>query len=400
MSDAYIYEAVRTPRGLGTQAGSLYSVKPVSLLTGLMQELQSRYQIDTGLIDDVLLGCATPVHDQGANLGRIAVLAAGWAGHAAGAQLNRFCGSGLDAVNLAAQKVRSGWDDLVLAGGVESMSRVPAGTDGGAWMHDPETSLRTGYLPAGIAADLIATLDGCRREQLDAYALHSQQKASAARQAGRGRSMVPVRDQNGVLILDDDECMQPATTMDTLENLPPAFAELGQRGYDSIALRSSPQLRQLQHLHSAGNTAPTADGAALALIGSKAAGARLGMLPRARILAGAAVGADPVLMPSGAVAASHKALRAAGLTINDVDLFEFHEAYAAVALRFVREMAIPEAKLNVNGGAIAYGHPAGASGCMLLATLLDELEARHQRRGLIVMCAGAGIGVATLVERV
>jgi acetyl-CoA C-acetyltransferase len=396
MTEAYLYDTMRTPRGRGTADGSLHSVKPISLVAGLMRELQQRHQIDTALIDDVLLGCATPVGDQGANIARIAALTAGWDCKVAGVQLNRFGSGGLDAVNLAAQKVICGWEDLIVAGGVESMSRVPVGTDGGAWLNDPETSLRTGYISAGVSADLLATLDGYGREQLDAYALRSQQRAAAA----SFPAIVPVRDQNGVLILQREECARPATGMEALESLRPCIDAASASGFDSVALRQHPRLDCIRHLHTPGNTACAADGAALALVGSKAAGARLGIEPRARIVAAAVSGSDPTLMLAGAVPAAYKALKKAGLSINQIELFEVHETFAAVVLHFLRELDIPADKVNVNGGAIALGDPLGASGCMLLATLLDELEARRLRRGLVAISAGAGIGVATIIERV
>jgi acetyl-CoA C-acetyltransferase len=400
MTEAYIYEAIRTPRGKGKKDGSLHSVKPISLLTGLMGELQQRHQLDTALVDDVVLGCVTPIGEQGADIAKIAALAAGWDWKVAGVQLNRFCASGLDAVNLAAQKVRSGWEDLVVAGGIESMSRVPMGSDGGAWTQDPETSLKTNFVPQGIGADLIATLDGYRREQLDAFALRSQHKAAAARAAGRFRSVVPVRDQNGVVILAEDEFIKPNTTMDALENLQPAFAALGQMGFDSVALRQYPQLQTINHLHTAGNSSGIVDGAALALVGSKAAGARIGLQPRARIVAAAVTGSEPTIMLAGPAPAARKALQKAGLSISDIDLFEVNEAFASVVLRFMNELEIPEDKVNVNGGSIALGHPLGATGCMLLGTLLDELEARNLRRGMVTMCVGGGMGIATIIERV
>jgi len=399
MSEAYIYDAIRTPRGKGKKDGSLHSVKPISLLTGLMGELQQRHQLDTALVDDVVLGCVTPVGEQGADIAKIAALAAGWDWKVAGVQLNRFCASGLEAVNLAAQKVRSGWEDLVVAGGVESMSRVPMGSDGGAWTQDPETSLKTSFVPQGIGADLIATLDGYHREQLDAFALRSQQKAAAARAAGRFRSIVPVRDQNGVTILAEDEFIKPNTTMDALYNLQPAFAALGQMGFDSVALRLYPQLNKIEHLHTAGSSSGIVDGAALALVGSKAAGARIGLQPRARIVAAAVTGSEPAIMLAGPAPAARKALKQAGLSINDIDLFEVNEAFASVVLRFINELQVPEDKVNVNGGAIALGHPLGATGCMLLGTLLDELEARSLRRGMVTMCVGGGMGIATIIER-
>ena len=400
MSDAYIFDAIRTPRGKGKKDGSLHSVKPISLLTGLMGELQQRHQLDTALVDDVVLGCVTPIGEQGADLAKIAALAAGWDWNVAGVQLNRFCASGLEAVNLAAQKVRSGWEDLMVAGGIESMSRVPMGSDGGAWTQDPETSLKTNFVPQGIGADLIATLDGYHRDQLDAFALRSQQKAAAARAAGRFRSIVPVRDQNGVLILAEDEFIKPHTTMEALGDLQPAFAALGQQGFDSVALRQYPQLHKVEHLHTAGTSSGIVDGAALALVGSKAAGARIGLPPRARIVAAAVTGSEPAIMLAGPAPAARKALKKAGLSINDIDLFEVNEAFAAVVLRFMRELEVPQDKVNVNGGAIALGHPLGATGCMLLGALLDELEARSLRHGMVAMCVGGGMGIATIIERV
>jgi acetyl-CoA C-acetyltransferase len=400
MTEAYIYDAIRTPRGKGKKDGSLHSVKPVSLLSGLMRELQNRHQLDTSLIDDVVLGCVTPVGDQGADIAKIAALAAGWDWKVAGVQLNRFCASGLEAVNMAAQKVRSGWEDLVVAGGVESMSRVPMGADGGAWALDPETSLRTDFLPQGIGADLIATLDGYTREQVDAYALRSQLKAAAARDAGRFRSVAPVRDQNGVTILADDEFIKPSTTLEALGGLKASFEAAGKMGFDAVALRKYPQLERINHIHTAGNSSGIVDGAALALVGSKAAGQRLGIKPRARVLAAAVTGTDPTIMLTGPAPAARKALRKAGLSIDQIDLFEVNEAFASVVMRFMTEMAVPEAKVNVNGGAIALGHPLGATGCMLLGTLLDELEARDLKRGMVTLCVGGGMGIATIIERV
>ncbi|MCU6498220.1 acetyl-CoA C-acetyltransferase [Rugamonas sp. A1-17] len=400
MTEAYVYEAIRTPRGKGKKDGSLHTVKPISLLSGLMRELQTRHQLDTALIDDVVLGCVTPVGDQGADIAKIAALAAGWDWKVAGVQLNRFCASGLEAVNLAAQKVRSGWEDLVVAGGVESMSRVPMGSDGGAWALDPETSLRTDFLPQGIGADLIAMLDGYTREQVDAYAMRSQQKAAAARAAGRFRSVVPVLDQNGVLILAEDEFIKPNTTIETLGGLKPSFEAAGRMGFDSVALRKYPQLDRVDHIHTAGNSSGIVDGAALALIGSEAAGHQLGLKPRARVLATAVTGTDPTIMLTGPAPAARKALMKAGLDIADIDLFEVNEAFASVVLRFMSELGVPEEKVNVNGGAIALGHPLGATGCMLLGTLLDELEARDLKRGLITLCVGGGMGIATIIERV
>ncbi len=400
MTEAYVYEAIRTPRGKGKKDGSLHSVKPITLLSGLMRELQSRHKLDTSLIDDVVLGCVTPVGDQGADIAKTAALTAGWDWKVAGVQLNRFCASGLEAVNLAAQKVRSGWEDLVVAGGVESMSRVAMGSDGGAWALDPETSLRTDFLPQGIGADLIAMLDGYSREQVDAYAMRSQLKAAAARAAGRFRSVVPVRDQNGVLILAEDEFIKPNTTVEALGGLKPSFEAAGKMGFDALALRKYPQLERVAHIHTAGNSSGIVDGAALALIGSKAAGNRLGLRPRARVLATAVTGTDPTIMLTGPAPAARKALLKAGLDIRDIDLFEVNEAFASVVMRFMTEMGVPEEKVNVNGGAIALGHPLGATGCMLLGTLLDELEERDLKRGLVTLCVGGGMGIATIIERV
>jgi acetyl-CoA C-acetyltransferase len=400
MTEAYVYEAIRTPRGKGKKDGGLHSVKPITLLSGLMRELQHRHKLDTALIDDVVLGCVTPVGDQGADIAKTAALAAGWDWKVAGVQLNRFCASGLEAVNLAAQKVRSGWEDLVVAGGIESMSRVPMGSDGGAWALDPETSLRTDFLPQGIGADLIAMLDGYSREQVDAYAMRSQLKAAAARAAGRFRSVVPVCDQNGVLILAEDEFIKPNTTVEALGGLKPSFEAAGRMGFDALALRKYPQLERVDHIHTAGNSSGIVDGAALALIGSKAAGSRLGLRPRARVLATAVTGTDPTIMLTGPAPAARKALLKAGLEIKDIDLFEVNEAFASVVMRFMTELGVPEEKVNVNGGAIALGHPLGATGCMLLGTLLDELEARDLRRGLVTLCVGGGMGIATIIERV
>ncbi|MET3132822.1 acetyl-CoA C-acetyltransferase [Oxalobacteraceae bacterium GrIS 1.11] len=400
MSEAYLYEALRTPRGKGKHDGSLHSVKPITLLAGLMRELQVRHDLDTAHIDDVVLGCVTPVGDQGACIAKTAALAAGWDWRVAGMQLNRFCASGLEAVNLAAQKVRSGWEDLVVAGGVESMSRVPMGADGGAWALDPETSFATDFLPQGIGADLIATLDGYSRADVDAYALRSQQKAAAARAAGRFRSVVPVRDRSGLTILERDEFIKPATTMETLAGLKASFELHGKMGFDALAIRKYPQLERVRHIHTAGNSSGIVDGAALALIGSAAIGQRLGLRPRARIVATAVTGTDPTIMLTGPAPASRKALAKAGLSVDDIDLFEVNEAFASVVLRFMREMKVPEEKVNVNGGSIALGHPLGATGCMLLGTLIDELEARQLKRGLITLCVGGGMGIATIIERI
>jgi len=400
MTEAFVYDAIRTPRGRGKSSGSLHEVKPVRLLTTLMHEMQRRHDLDTSQVEDVVVGCVTPVGDQGAVIPRTAALAAGWDIQVAGVQVNRFCASGLEAINMAAQKVRSGWEDLVVAGGVESMSRVPMGLDGGAWALDPETNLATGFVPQGIGADLIATLDGYSRETVDEFGARSHRKAAAARQAGHfERSIVPVHDEIGIAILERDETIRPDTSVETLARLEPSFARIGAMGYDAVALRKYPQVARIEHVHHAGNSSGIVDGAALALIGSEEAGRRLGLTPRARIVSVALTGTDPTIMLTGPMPATRKALRKAGLGIHDIDLFEVNEAFAAVVLRFMRELDVPEEKINVNGGAIAMGHPLGATGAVLLGTLIDELERRQLKRGLVTLCVGGGMGIATVVER-
>ncbi|MFZ6730886.1 acetyl-CoA C-acetyltransferase [Undibacterium sp. Ji42W] len=400
MTEAYLFDAPRTPRGKGKKDGSLHSVKPISLLSGLMQDMQQRLSLDTALIDDVVLGCVTPIGDQGADIAKTAALAAGWDWQVAGMQLNRFCASGLEAVNLAAQKVRSGWEDLVVAGGVESMSRVVMGSDGGAWAADPQTSMQTDFLPQGIGADLIATLEGFSREDVDAFALRSQEKATAARAAGRFKSLRPVRDMNGLVILADDEFIKPQSSMAALASLKASFEMPGKMGFDSVAIRKYPHIERINHVHTAGNSSGIVDGAALALVGSAAMGIRLGLNPRARIVASAVTGTDPTIMLTGPGPAALKALNKAGLSIEDIDLFEVNEAFSAVVMKFMKDLKVPEEKVNVNGGSIALGHPLGATGCMLLGNLIDELEARQLKRGLITLCVGGGMGIATIIERV
>jgi acetyl-CoA C-acetyltransferase len=400
MTEAFIFDAVRTPRGRGKR-GALHSVKPVALAAGVLDALRERADLDTARVDDVLLGIVTPVGEQGGDLARAAVLMAGWDISVPGTQLNRFCASGLEAVNLAAQKVRSGYDDLVVAGGVESMSRVPMGSDGGPWMIDPETSLKTGFIPQGVSADLIATLEGFSRLDVDTYAWESQQRATQARDKGYfDRSLVPVVDQNGTVLLDADEAIRPDTTVAGLAELKPSFAELGAMGFDAVAIDRYPMVERINHVHTAGNSSQIVDGAAAVLIGNERVGADLGLAPRARIVSTAAVGTDPTIMLLGPGPAARKALAKAGLTVGDIDLFEVNEAFAAVVLRFMRELGVPHDIVNVNGGAIALGHPLGATGAMLLGTLLDELERRDLRRGLVTLCVGGGMGVATIIERV
>ena len=401
MSEAYIIDAIRTPRGKGKKDGALYEVKPITLLSTLLNELKDRHQLDTSQVDDIVLGCVTPIGDQGADIAKTAAIAAGWDNNVAGVQINRFCASGLDAVNMAAQKVRSGWEDLVVAGGVESMSRVPMGSDGGAWALDPETNLAAGFIPQGIGADLIASIDGYSREDVDTFAQNSQQKAAAAQAAGYfNRSIVPIKDKAGVTILAEDEFIKAHTTVQSLAKLNPSFAMMGQMGFDALALQKYPEVGKINHVHHAGNSSGIVDGAALVLIASEKAVQQYGLKPRAKILATALVGSDPTIMLTGPAPAARKALAKAGLSIDDIDLFEVNEAFAAVVLRFIHELKVDPAKVNVNGGAIAMGHPLGATGAMILGTLLDELERQNKKRGLITLCVGGGMGIATIIERV
>ena len=401
MTEAYVFDAIRTPRGKGKKDGSLYEVKPVNLLAGLLSDLQKRNQFDTAQVDDVVMGVVSPVGDQGAVLAKVAALKAGWDFRCAGVQINRFCASGLEAVNLAAQKVRSGWEDLVVAGGVESMSRVPIGSDGGAWAMDPETNSQTAFVPQGIGADLIATLEGFSREDLDTFALESQKRAAHARSSGYfDHSVVPVKDQLGQTLLAQDEFIKPNTTLEGLASLKPAFEQMGGMGFNQVALTRYPQVERIHHLHHAGNSSGIVDGAAAVLIGSDAAAKAHGLTPRARIVATALSGADPTIMLTGPMPATRKALAKAGLTIDQIDLFEVNEAFAAVVMRFMKEMNVPHEKVNVNGGAIAMGHPLGATGAMILGTLIEELHRRQLRYGLVTLCVGGGMGIATIVERI
>ncbi|UIJ75153.1 MULTISPECIES: acetyl-CoA C-acetyltransferase [unclassified Acinetobacter] len=401
MSEAYIIDAIRTPRGKGKKDGSLHAVKPISLLTGLLNELQNRHQFDTAAVDDIVLGCVTPIGDQGADIAKTAAIAAGWDNDVAGVQINRFCASGLEAVNMAAQKVRSGWEDLVVAGGVESMSRVPMGSDGGPWALDPETNMACDFIPQGIGADLIATIDGYSRADVDAFAANSQQKAAAAQANGYfDQSVVPVKDKAGVTVLAKDEFIKPTTTAEGLGKLNPSFAMMGQMGFDAIALQKYPEVGAVNHVHHAGNSSGIVDGAAVVLLASEKAIKEQGLKPRAKVLATALVGADPTIMLTGPAPAARKALAKAGLTIDDIDLFEVNEAFAAVVMRFITELKVDPAKVNVNGGAIALGHPLGATGAMILGTLMDELERQGKKRGLATLCVGGGMGIATIIELV
>jgi acetyl-CoA C-acetyltransferase len=400
MTDALIFEAVRTPRGKGKR-GALHSVKPVSLASGLLRALAERTSLDTSAVDDVVFGVVSPVGEQGSDIARIAALAAGWDQSVAGVQLNRFCASGLEAVNLAAAKVASGFEDLVVAGGVESMSRVPMGSDGGAWMADPETNLAVSFVPQGISADLIATLEGIGRADVDGFAVRSQQKAADAQAKGYfERSIIPVADQNGRVLLAADETIRPETTLAALGALKPSFTFHGELGFDSVAIDRYPQVERIDHVHHAGNSSQIVDGAAAVLVGNAETGRRLGLRPRARIVAAAAIGTEPTIMLTGPAPSARKALDRAGLSVDDIDLFEVNEAFAAVVLKFCRDLGVDEERVNVNGGAIALGHPLGATGAMILGTLLDELERRDLRRGLATLCVGGGMGVATIIERV
>lgn len=401
MSEAYIIDAIRTPRGKGKKDGSLYEVKPITLLTTLLNELQQRHQLDTSKVDDIVLGCVTPIGDQGGDIAKTAAIAAGWNDDVAGVQINRFCASGLEAVNMAAMKVRSGWEDLVVAGGVESMSRIPMGSDGGPWALDPETNLKSSFVPQGIGADLIATLDGYSREDVDNFAVKSQQKAAAAQSNGYfNHSVVPVKDHVGVVILDKDEFIKGNTTLEGLTKLNPSFEMMGQMGFDAVALQKYPEAQKVNHVHHAGNSSGIVDGAAVVLLASEKAVKEQNLKPRAKVLATALVGTDPTIMLTGPAPAARKALEKAGLTIDDIDLFEVNEAFAAVVMRFINELNVPAEKVNVNGGAIALGHPLGATGAMILGTLLDELERQDKKRGLATLCVGGGMGIATIIERV
>ncbi|UFQ19343.1 MULTISPECIES: acetyl-CoA C-acetyltransferase [Streptomyces] len=401
-TEAYVYDAIRTPRGRGKASGALHGTKPIDLVVGLIHELRDRFPgLDPAAIDDIVLGVVGPVGDQGSDIARIAAIAAGLPDTVAGVQENRFCASGLEAVNLAAMKVRSGWEDLVLAGGVESMSRVPMASDGGAWFNDPMTNFDTNFAPQGIGADLIATIEGFSRRDVDEYAALSQERAAAAWKDGRfARSVVPVKDRNGLVVLDHDEHMRPGTTADSLAGLKPSFKDIGDMGgFDAVALQKYHWIEEIDHVHHAGNSSGIVDGASLVAVGTKAVGERYGLTPRARIVSAAVSGSEPLIMLTGPAPATRKALAKAGLTIDDIDLVEINEAFAAVVLRFVKDMGLSLDKVNVNGGAIALGHPLGATGAMILGTLVDELERRDLRYGLATLCVGGGMGIATIVER-
>ena len=402
-TEAFVYDAIRTPRGKGKKDGSLHEVKPVDLVVGLLDEIQKRNPtLDPERIDDLVLGVVTPVADQGGDIAKTAALAANLPETVAGVQLNRFCASGLEAVNQAASRVRGGFEDLILAGGVESMSRVSMGQDGGAWASDPATAFATAFVPQGIGADLIATIEGFSREDVDTFAVESNHRAAKAWADGRfARSVIPVVDQNGVTILDRDEFIKPESTVEGMAKLKPSFAGIGeQAGFDSVALEKYHWIEEINHVHHAGNSSGIVDGSSLMLIGSEQVGKDMGLTPRARIVSAAVSGADPTIMLTGPAPAARKALAKAGLEVKDIDLFEINEAFAAVAMRFMKDMGITDEITNVNGGSIAMGHPLGATGAMILGTVIDELERRDLKRGLATLCVGGGMGIATIVELV
>lgn len=401
MAGAYIYDAVRTPRGRGKKDGALHTVKPVDLVVGLVDALRARNpDMDVSAIDDLLLGCVTPVGDQGACVAKTVALAAGLPETTAGFQLNRFCASGLEALNTAAQKVASGWDDLILAGGVECMSRIPMGSDGGAWAMDPMTNYQTGFVPQGIGADLIATLEGFSRTDVDSFAVESQKRAAAAWEKKLFKnSVIPVVDQNGLTILDHDEHVRP-TTVEGLAGLNPSFAMMGEMGgFDAVALQKYHWVEKINHVHHAGNSSGIVDGSSLVVVGNESVQKRFGLKPRARVLATAVSGADPTIMLTGPAPACRKALAKAGLKAEQIDLVEINEAFAAVAMRFMKDMGYSYDKVNVNGGAIAMGHPLGATGAMIVGTVLDELERQDKKYGMATLCVGGGMGIATIIER-
>lgn len=402
MTDAFIYDTVRTPRGRGKKDGSLHEVTPMHLAKTVLQQIRDRNDLDTSLVDDVVLGCVEPVGEQGADIARVAVLAADYAETTAGVQVNRFCASGLEATNMAAAQVMAGQSDMAIGGGVESMSRVPMMSSGGAWAVDPAVAFHTYFAPQGIGADLIATKWGYSRDDVDAYAIESQKRAKHAKDSGHfKKSIVPVTDMNGLLILDHDEHMRPEATMQSLASLNPAFEVPGQQfGFDGVAALRYPEVEKINHVHHAGNSSGIVDGAAAVLVGSKEAGIKTGLKPRARIRSFASIGSEPCIMLTGPAAAAEKALKRAGMTAADIDLWELNEAFAAVVLRFMEALNIPHDKINVNGGAIAMGHPLGATGAMILGIVLDELERRELSTALVTLCVGAGMGTATIIERV
>jgi acetyl-CoA C-acetyltransferase len=402
MTEAFIFDAVRTPRGKGRSSGALHGTTPISLAITALQALRDRNTLDTAFVDDIILGCVEPAGEQGANIARVAAIAAGYQESAAGVQVNRFCASGLEACNMAAAKVMSGQSPLVIGGGVESMSRVPMGTSGGAWAIDPAVAIPTYFVPQGISADLIATLYGHSRSDVDSYAVESQRRAALAWAESRfANSIVPVKDVNGCIVLERDEHMRAETTLESLAKLEPAFKVQGEKyGFDAVAIQRYPEIERMVHVHHAGNSSGIVDGAAAVLVGNAEVGKRLGLKARARIRSFASIGSEPTIMLTGPSYSAEKALKLAGMKASDIDLYELNEAFASVVLRFMEVMKVTHDKMNVNGGAIAMGHPLGATGAMILGTLLDELERRNLSTGLVTLCVGAGMGTATIIERV
>jgi acetyl-CoA C-acetyltransferase len=401
MADAYIFDAVRTPRGKGKKDGSLHEITSLSLATQVLEALRDRNNLDTSYVDDVILGCVAPVGEQGSDIARTAALTADYAESVAGVQINRFCASGLEAVNMAAAKVISGEAGMAIGGGVESMSRVPMGSDGGAWPTDPSSAFKTYFAPQGVSADLIASLYGFSRDDVDAYAVESQRRAAASWADGRfKKSVIGVKDQLGITILDHDETVRGSTTMQTLASLNASFQGMGDMAFDAVVTQRYPQVEKVNHVHHAGNSSGIVDGAAGVLIGSKEMGEALGLKARGRIKGGASIGSEPSIMLTGPSLVTEKLLKRLGMSVKDIDLYELNEAFAAVVLRMMQALDIPHDKMNVNGGAIAMGHPLGATGAMLVGTMLDELERSDKETALITLCVGAGMGTATVIERV
>ncbi|MBP9712769.1 MAG: acetyl-CoA C-acetyltransferase [Sterolibacterium sp.] len=402
MTDAYIFDCVRTPRGKGKADGKLHELTPINLASQTLIALRERNKLDTSLVEDVILGCVTPIQEQGGNVGRIAALVADYPQTVPGIQINRYCGSGLEAVNLAAAKVGAGQIDLAIGGGVESMSRITMGSDGGAWALDPAVAFKTYFVTQGIAADLLASKRGHTRERVDAYSVESQKRAAKAWAEGLfAKSVIPVRDIIGEVLLDRDETVRGNTTMETLGNLAPAFTMLGQAyGFDGVAMQRYPEVEKINHIHHAGNSSGVVDGASAVLVGSKAGGERAGLKARARIVATATIGSEPTIMLDGPAAAARRCLQKANLKVTDIDLFELNEAFASVVLAFMDELNVPHDRMNVNGGAIAMGHPLGATGGMLVGTVIDELERRNLRYGMVALCEAAGMATATIIERI
>ena len=399
--EAYIYDALRTVRGRGNKKGALMSITPVELSRQVLVALKEQNNLDTTLVEDVIFGCVSQVKDQGVNIAKSAAQAAQYGDHLCGVSLNRFCGSGLESINQAAANIRAGFNELMIAGGVESMSRVPMGSDGGGPFLDPSLLMQDNIVPQGISADLIASKYGYSRADADKFALESQMRAAQAEADGRFKSRIEVKDVNGITVLGRDENIRPSTTLAALGNLNPSFEMMGKMaGYDAVAIAEYPEIEAIQHVHHAGNSSAIVDGASAALIGNKAAGKAMGLKPRFKIRAAAVVGTDPTMMLIGPAPASRKALKQAGMEINDIDLFEVNEAFAAVPMYFMEQMGVDHSIVNVNGGAIALGHPLGSTGCMLTGTLMDELERRDLNTGLITLCIGGGMGIATIIERV